>query len=52
MEDHPLDDRNMEEVYAALTESEAEAEARLSGDETQDWEEEDTVDPPSSQPQN
>jgi hypothetical protein len=46
MEDHPVNNANMAHVYAQLTESEAEAEERLSED---DWEEGDTVLPQSSQ---
>lgn len=50
MEDHPVEENvNMAEVYANQTESEAEADARLSGDETEEWEEGDTVLPGSSQ---
>lgn len=45
MQDHPANNANMAEVYAALTESEAEAEERLTED---DWEEGDTVLPQSS----
>lgn len=44
MEDHPADNTNMAQVYAQQTESEAEAEERLSGDEA--W---DTAVPASSQ---
>jgi hypothetical protein len=45
MQDHPVNDINMAAHYAALTESEAEAEERLTADE---WEEGDTILPQSS----
>jgi hypothetical protein len=45
MQDHPINNVNMAQVYAALTESEAEAEERLTED---DWEEGDSVLPQSS----
>ena len=44
--EEPVNNANMAHVYAQLTESEAEAEERLSED---DWEEGDTVLPQSSQ---
>jgi hypothetical protein len=45
MQDHPANNANMADVYAAITESEAEAEERLTED---DWEEGDTILPQSS----
>jgi hypothetical protein len=45
MEDHPANNIDMAQVYAAQTESEAEAEERLTED---DWEEGDSVLPQSS----
>lgn len=46
LEDHPAPDVDMAQVYAAQTESEAEAEERLEG--TSSWEDDDTILPESS----
>ena len=48
MQDHPVNNANMAQVYAALTESEAEADERLTSDEWDEDDEGDTVLPASS----